>query len=429
MVGVEELAQEIAGISAHVDAATHRLLECIRQFDECGGWFQQGAVSCAHWLAWRVGLDTATAREKVRVAHALGSLPAIDGALAVGKLSYAKVRALTRVATPQNEAQLLELALVATGAQLERLCRGYRTAQFADEVPLPEARSVRQRPLPGGMVKLEIVLSPDEADLVLRAIERARESDRDTAPGNGDVSAESRPCASEGDDDSKDAAWPSRADGAVTMAEAFLAGHPATGNGGERFQVMVHLEKDMLGADGEFAATLDDGARVSAESLRRVACDCGIVATASQGADLNIGRRTRTIPPAIRRVLMLRDHGCAFPGCTHHRFLHGHHIQHWLHGGETSVGNLVMLCTVHHRMVHEGGWSVVRTAEGELRFASPAGEPVAAVPLRESVERTLTWLQEWAEERGLDLGPDANLPLWDGTRPDYDLAVAGLMAG
>jgi hypothetical protein len=96
MVGAEELAQEIASISAHVDAATHRLLECIRQFDECGGWYQQGAVSCAHWLAWRVGLDAATAREKVRVARALGKLPAIDGALAVGKLSYAKVRALTR---------------------------------------------------------------------------------------------------------------------------------------------------------------------------------------------------------------------------------------------------------------------------------------------------------------------------------------------
>ena len=103
-----------------------------------------------------------------RVARALGELPAIDGALRVGKLSYAKVRALTRVATPENEAQLLELALFATGAQLERLCRGYRTAQSADEAPSPEARSVRQRLLPGGMVKLEMVLLPDEADLVLR---------------------------------------------------------------------------------------------------------------------------------------------------------------------------------------------------------------------------------------------------------------------
>lgn len=429
MVGVEDLAEEIASISSHVDAATHRLLECIRQFDDCGGWFQQGAVSCAHWLAWRVGLDAATAREKVRVARALGKLPAIDGALAVGKLSYAKVRALTRVATPENEAKLLELALVSTGAQLERLCRGYRAAQSADQAPCPEARCVRRRTLPGGMVKLEIVLAPDEADLLMRAIDRAREPDRDTTPGNDGVSAEAQAGDDASDDDSSVTAWPSRADAAVTLAEAFLAGHPVHGTGGERFQVMVHLDKDVLGADGEIAATLDDGTRVSAETFRRVACDCGVVATHCDGERLNIGRKARTIPPAIRRMLMLRDHGCAFPGCTHNRFLHAHHIQHWLHGGETSIVNLVTLCPAHHRLVHEGGWKVERTESGELSFASPAGEPLASVPPRELVEETLTWLQEWAEDQGLDLGPDANLPLWDGTRPDYDLAVAGLMGG
>jgi hypothetical protein len=123
-----------------------------RQFDEQCGWAEQGAVSCAHWLSWRVGLDLATAREKVRVARALGTLPAIDVALASGKLTYAKVRALSRVATPDNEARLLEMALYATGAQLERICRGFRNAQMADDGPTPETRSVRQRLLPGGMV-------------------------------------------------------------------------------------------------------------------------------------------------------------------------------------------------------------------------------------------------------------------------------------
>jgi hypothetical protein len=92
MANVEELGQEIASLAAHLDAATHRLLECIRQFDDAHGWHQQGAVSCAHWLAWRTGLDAATAREKVRVARALGSLPAIDEALRQARLSYAKVR-------------------------------------------------------------------------------------------------------------------------------------------------------------------------------------------------------------------------------------------------------------------------------------------------------------------------------------------------
>jgi hypothetical protein len=417
----EELGQEIAELSARLDAATHRLLTCIRQFDEQCGWGEQGAVSCAHWLSWRIGLDLATAREKVRVARALGTLPAIDGALAAGKLSYAKVRALSRVATPDNEAKLLEMALYATGAQLERICRGFRTAQIADEDPTRETRSVRRRLLPGGMVKLEVVLCPDEADLVMRAIERAREVGH----------SEEQPHVSEerSEEPSESSQWPSRADGVVALAENYLAGNVASGNGGERFQVTVHVDQDPLAADGVLAATLEDGTNVSAETLRRVACDCGLVAVTGAGESLNIGRRTRSIPPAIRRVLKLRDRGCAFPGCTHDRFLHGHHVRHWLHGGETSADNLVLLCSHHHHLVHEGGWSVERGEQGACQFVAPDEARVQdAVPTAISGD-TLTWLQEWADERGLDLGPDANLPLWDGTRPDYDLAVAGLLRG
>jgi len=175
MLSVEDLGREIAELAARMDAATHRLLECIRQFDTSNEWDAQGAVSCAHWLSWRIGLDLATAREKVRVARTLGTLPAIDQALRVGRISYAKVRAMTRVATPENEAQLLEFAIYATGAQLERICRGYRGTLAADRPVCPEDRNVRRRALPGGMVKVEMVLCPDEADLVMRAIDCARE--------------------------------------------------------------------------------------------------------------------------------------------------------------------------------------------------------------------------------------------------------------
>jgi len=416
MASVDELGDEIAVLAIHIDAATHRLLACIRQFDDECGWAAQGAVSCAHWLSWRIGLDQATAREKVRVARALGKLPAIDGALKAGKLSYAKVRALTRVATPENEANLLEVALFATGAQLERLCRGYRGALVADGAPASAERSVRRRDLPGGMVKLEIVLMPDEAELVLRALDRAREVKHEGE--NVGASAETH---------EEGSTWPSRADGAVTLAESYLASNAATGNGGERFQVMVHVDQDPLAADGMLAGTLDDGTRVSAETLRRVACDCGLVAVTGAGADLNIGRRSRSIPLALRRVLALRDRGCCFPGCTHDRFLHGHHIQHWLHGGETSVDNLALLCTFHHHLVHEGGWSVARTSDGQIAFTTPDGRALPLVPAREVSEDSLVFLREWAEERALDLGADANMPLWDGTRPDYDWAVGALL--
>ena len=428
MFSVEDLSREIADLAAHLDAAAHRLLTCIRQFDEEGGWHEQGAASCAHWLAWRIGLDSATAREKVRVARALGKLPAIDEAMRVGKLSYAKVRALTRVATPDTEAKLLEVAVVATGAQLERLCRGYRRALAPDEELATEERSVRRRDLPGGMVKLEIVLAPDEADVVLRALDRAREK----AQGETDASAETpKRHDSEPDVSAETSApgstWPSRADGMVALAESFLAGNPATGNGGERFQVMVHVDQDPLASDGVKSATLDDGTRVSAETFKRIACDCGVVAVAGDGADLNIGRRARSIPPAIRRALALRDRGCCFPGCTPTRFLHGHHIQHWLHGGETSVTNLALLCTFHHHLVHEGGWAVARGEDGELAFTAPNGRALPVEPARQVVENVLESLHDWATDRGLDLGADSNLPLWDGTRPDYDWAVGALL--
>jgi hypothetical protein len=371
-------------------------------------------------LSWRIGLDPATAREKVRVARALGILPKIDAALKSGKLSYAKVRALTRVATPDTEENLLEAAMFCTGAQLERLCRGYRTALTADNALPPPERSVRRRDLPGGMVKLEIVLSPDEADLVLTALDCAREVKQEQA--DRDVSAETS---------ADDSTHPSRADGMVALAESYLAGNTNTGNGGERFQVMLHIDQDPLAPDGILAGTLDDGSRVSAETLRRIACDCGIVPVGNSngGEPLSIGRRTRSIPPAIRRAITLRDRGCAFPGCTHDRFLHGHHIQHWLHGGETSVENLALLCTYHHRLVHEGGWSLERTADGELQFKVPDRREVEAAPWREASDDAVAFLRERAEERGLDLDADTNLPLWDGTQPDYDLMVSGLVPG
>jgi len=450
MFAVEELGQEIAELAVHLDAATHRLLECVRQFDTERGWAAQGAVSCAHWLSWRIGLDPATAREKVRVARALGNLPTIDAALKSGKVSYAKVRALTRVATAQTEAKLLEAALYSTGAQLERLCRGYRTAMTVDNVLPPPERGVRRRDLPGGMVKLEVVLSPDEADLVLCALDRARE----VAPAPaGDVSAETP--AEAGDTAPEDPKHPSRADGMVALAESYLAGN--TGSGGERFQVMVHMDQDPLAPDGVLSGTLDDGTRVSAETLRRVACDCRVVTTLPSANPLTlgkatalqpsprpagrgevdarsaagqgqIGRRTRTISPSLRRALTLRDRGCTFPGCTHDRFLHGHHIHHWLHGGATTMNNLALLCTHHHRLVHEGGWSIELMTDGELRLRAPDGKEVPAVPAREASEDAVVWVREWAEARGLDIGAETNVPLWDGARPDYDWAV-GVLVG
>jgi hypothetical protein len=432
MDSIDQLGDEIAELAAHLDAATQQLLARVRAFDDAEGWARQGAISCAHWLSWRLGLDTGTAREKVRVARALGVLPRMDEAFERGELSYAKVRALTRVATPDNEARLLELAREATGAQLERICRGYRRAvrAMADEGPLPEERTVRERPLPGGMVKLELVLHPDEAALVMQAIARSAEALHQSGRSTETEAAATTPAP----DVSAEAAGArpiSRADAAVLMARTVLATDtlPGARSGADQYQVFLHLDQDVLGADGDWSATLDDGTRVSSETLRRVACDCALVPTltGSHVTTLNIGRRTRTIPPALRRALWLRDRGCSFPGCPHTRFLHGHHIRHWLHGGETSLENLILVCPRHHHLVHEEGFTVARTAAGGIAFQAPTGAPVLALPGREPVENAVEWLHARAAANDLEIGPDTNLPWWDGVVPDYDWAIGALV--
>jgi hypothetical protein len=305
------------------------------------------------------------------------------------------------------------MALVATGAQLERLCRSYRSVTEGGKAPVPEERTVRRRLLPGGRVKVEVVLEADEADLLLRAVDRAREVYAEQAAA--DISAET--------------SWPSGADGMVSLAASFLADHHVGGSAGERFQVMVHLDQEVLEADDAWSAALEDGTRICAETLRRVACDCGLLAAGHEGRALNIGRRARSIPPAIRRALMLRDRGCAFPGCPHTRFLHAHHLRHWLHGGATSLDNLLLLCSFHHHLVHEGGWRISAEADRGFLFQPPGGDPLGPLPPREPIGNAVAWLHDWAEEQDLHLGPETNRPQWDGTSPDYALAVEVLLEG
>ncbi len=413
-----ELGNEIAELSVRLNVATHRLLTCIRQFDELGEWYRQAAQSCAHWLTWRIGLDTGAAREKVRVARALGTLPKIDEAFAAGRLSYSKVRAITRIATPANEERVLDLALAATGAQLERICSGFRRATES-EIEAGQDRYVRGRALGNGLVKLEIVLAPDEADLVLKAIEHARE---------GLASAKAKGAAPD-----PSAPKPSSADAIVHMAAARMAGKE--GGAGvpapDRCQVVIHVDRDLTAAKGTLGATLEDGTHVSAETLRRVACDGGVVAAVvdEQGAVLDIGRRTRAIPTAIRRALWIRDQGCRFPGCSNKRFVHGHHIDHWLHGGRTSLDNLVMLCSFHHHLLHEGGFSIRLGTDGEVQVQAPGSE----LPLwRRNVSDDVggvVWENWWDHEvfGNVRVNADTALPSWNGDPVDYDAAVGVLM--
>jgi Domain of unknown function (DUF222)/HNH endonuclease len=428
------VADEIALLAAQVDVGMHRLLTCIRRFDQSEEWARHGARSCAEWLAWRIGLVPGAAREKVRVARALGRFAGIDEAMSTGRLSYAKVRALTRVATAANEARLVEIALATTGAQLERVCRRFR--RTVDEGALSDVqhewdpsggeRGIRVRTTEAGLVRIEATLDPAEAALVLAAIEKARDELR-AATGavtatTGGVSAETRGRVAE-------PATPGRADGLIAIAERTLAPAPAeqtqrgTGGGAHHVhQVVIHLDQAVLGPDGAREAFLDDGTQVSAQTFRRVSCDGALVAvtTGEGGAVLDVGRQTRVVPAAIRRALWARDRGCRFPMCSNRRFVDAHHVRHWAHGGRTSLDNLVLLCGFHHRLLHEGGFRVSLDATGAApRFFTPAGAEIAPVPDVPTVSRP--------GPSPVD-DPDANPCGWDGEPVDYDAAVDALIA-
>jgi hypothetical protein len=372
---LELLAERLRGTAAAMDAACHRLLTDLRRFDDAEGWARHGALSAAHWLNWRCGIALGAAREKVRVAHALASLPLIDAALARGHVSYSKVRALTRVATPANEELLLEIAGHTTASQLERTCRllvqMHPPAAPADVTP---ARWVRVRDTGDGMVRLEARLRPEEAERVLGAC---------------DASAESRP------------------DGLVAMAEAALRGdqpdHPPV-------EVLVEIDAATLAG-----RTAESG--VSAETARRLLCDAGVVPVLCDeaGTPLDVGRRMRSLPAALRRALFLRDGGCRFPGCTNRRFVDGHHLRHWAHGGETSLANTMLLCPVHHTAVHEGGFRVEGTG-ADARFLAPDGTELTAAsprPARPSLPR---------------IEPHPTWHGWDGDPVDWDAVASAVLS-
>jgi hypothetical protein len=515
---VDRLADEIAEVASHIDAAEHRLLTLIRRFDESSGWATHGALSCAHWLNWRIGIDLGAARERVRVARALGGLPLVDDALRRGAISYSKVRAVTRVATASTEATLLEMAAHATASQLERICRGYRRvladAQADRSESLAEEeqrRFVRVRDTDDGMVRIEARLRPDEAAVVLQALDVARQrawwpdAERGTEStwvtptsestpqraaarhdAAADVSAETPPEPRKHQSHAQNQSRHphehqppptlSRADALLAVAEAYLssaASADATHDtAAAPIELVVHVDHAALRADPHAHpgaaradtdthvdydptaahATLADGTPLSLATAQRLACDATVVlVTGDDGArdahphahdeDKLPSRRTRRIAPRLRRALRLRDDGCRFPGCTN-RLTDAHHVLAWARGGATRLANLCSLCRRHHRLVHEHGYRIDTTRDGELRFFRRDGSPV---PLADERHRSngnghggdtgtgsspsdpLAALRDANAAHGLAISSTTAFPRWDGEPVDYGLAVQALL--
>ncbi|HVS48337.1 MAG TPA: DUF222 domain-containing protein, partial [Candidatus Dormibacteraeota bacterium] len=256
-----------AELAAQISAATYELLVMLRDFDERGGW-HSGFRSCAHWLGWRVGLDLGAAREKMRVAHALAVLPLLSEAMRHGEISYSKVRALTRIATPANEHDLLSFAHAGTAAHVERLVRGMRRVDRAcsegagdDEECRHAARYLRAYTDEDGMVVVTGRLAPEAGAALLRALDAGVEAlygPRRGQPSGGEPEPTDEPM----DEVSGEQR---RADALGLVAESALAAGLDPGSRGDRYQVVVHVDAEALPADGEGGSScLADGSHVSA---------------------------------------------------------------------------------------------------------------------------------------------------------------------
>lgn len=356
---IADLECALADSWLDISRSTYRFLSLLREFDMRQAWHSYGCNDCAEWLDFKLKISRTTALEKVRVARALWFVPKIEEAFRDGKLSYSQVRAMTRVADKTNEDALLAYAEHYSTEGLERYCRGLRNADPA------AAEREAKRQLQGRALyvheasgEITVKLPPAELALVKQPLEQIVE----TLP----------------DDPDRDY-FAARADALVELARR--GGSDSASSSNENYQVLVHVDADALDGKG-------GQSDLPTPTVKRLLCDGAVVPVIKQGDEvLNVGRKQRTVPAAIKRALAARDRACQFPGCHHTQFLDAHHIEHWCDGGETSLDNLVLLCSHHHRLVHEGGFRM-KMYKGKYYFARPDGRLIEGPSSAEDGERS-----------------------------------------
>ena len=407
MRSLDDLATEICTLAGHINAAMHRFLVLIAEFDRRQGWSDSATQSCAHWLNWKCGIALGAAREKVRTARALESLPKLAAAMASGKLSYSKVREITRVASAANEEYLLMIAEHGTAAHVERLVRAYRRCQEAEELSREQrqqqARRVSFRYDDDGSLILTCHLPAEAGAIIMKALDTAVEGLPVYAEVPAGTSKQVIPYSAR------------RADALARIAESFLAHDVLESPGTDRQQIVVHVAAETLRHGRAGCCEIEHGPAIAAQTARRMSCDASVVELIEDedGEPLDIGRKRRTISAPLRRLLTARDKGCRFPGCGNARYIDMHHIKHWANGGETKPSNLVSLCRFHHRAVHEGGFDVRVLDDGALRFVDARGQVVDRV--------VPGCAQPGGDASQLPAGKFADS--WRGERMDMDLAV------
>ena len=404
---LEWLETQICDLAGHLAATTCRFLQLLGDFDAREGWAAWDLPSCAAWLSWKCQMSSGTAREHVRVARAMRTLPVISGEFGAGRMSFAKVRALTRIATRATDADLAEMAGPMTANQLERFARAHRKVSKADDENAVAERRVRWRTEDDGSLTMSVRLPPADGAVVLQAL-RAAARDLEVKSASDDRPA--APAVPVDRDAAEAAARESLADALVDVASAYLGGKIAAASNPDIYQVIVHVGPDVLmdPADGSAGQAdvsaetpghsrighpadprrchIEDGPAIHPSTARRIACQATLswMLHDHDGTLLDVGRRHRVPTPAQRRAVRERDRcRCQFPGCMSRR-VEIHHIQFWSKGGPTNLANLVLLCKAHHMIVHDLGYLIAPLTGRGFRFTRPDGGDLVVSPQLEA---------------------------------------------
>ncbi len=395
----ERLEAEATTLAGHLAAAMCRFLDVVGELARRGAYEAWEVPSMAHWVSWKCGIGARAAREHVRVAVALHELPVTHSEFAAGQLSYSKVRALTRFITPGNEVDTVAMARHTTANQLERIAAAHvaacRVADSDRERAALDVSGVSMRTNADGTVTITARVPADLGARAMHAIEHAAEA----VPRDHMMEPHTR-----------------KVFGFEAVVDAYLEPDPARAP----VEMVGHVDVVTLSEDVPGRCELG-GHPISTETARRLACDCGMRLSLDRGETvLDLSHRARFPNPALRRAVETRDQGsCRFPGCTQRTRLRAHHARHWAHGGPTDRANLLMVCPMHHRAVHEGGWEVAADGHGGFTFTDPGGnvvpEVVLALPPCDA-----TAVMRGNEDAGVEITPDSIRSLSEGERMDFD---------
>jgi hypothetical protein len=352
---------ELDDAHTEMSSAQSRLLAAIARCDRNDVWEPDGFYSYAQWVSSRLHISRWAAGRLINAAHALPNLPETSAALASGGLGLDKVVELCRFATPETESKLIRWAQGVLPATVRERADLTKRRALSEVVEADRDRSLRWwwYDVDGHRMGIEGILPAEQGVKVIKALDRMAgklpdiiEDDDQVVDTHGSLEAR-------------------RADALVALCSARIA----EDHDPDRATVVVHAPlATLVGAKDTGCGVEGDGI-LHPETVRRLSCDCRLE-VALEDADgfvVGIGRASRTPPPWLRRALLHRDRGCQFPGCGARRFLHCHHIWHWIRGGPTELGNLVLVCSFHHKLVHEHGWNVELGDPGTSRWYRPGG--------------------------------------------------------